>query len=164
MANDLLYEASLQLGASPQNKRSSLLYKIPTVRNRQHNGHGAPRRGIENVFTPERADNSRFDAHKRSFSFLLPILTRTYDSFSVKCRFTLDIENGESFHGWRSRIYRLICPSGFGVDGERLTIALVIAALGETAEKFLLSDVDPARSDPASAVKDLGCIGSWGRE
>jgi hypothetical protein len=35
MANDLLYKASLHLGASPQNKRSSLLYKIPTVRNKQ---------------------------------------------------------------------------------------------------------------------------------
>jgi hypothetical protein len=35
MANDLLYKASLPLGASPQNKRSSLLYKIPTVGNRQ---------------------------------------------------------------------------------------------------------------------------------
>jgi hypothetical protein len=37
MANDLLYKASLHLGASPPNKRSSLLYKIPTVGNRQHN-------------------------------------------------------------------------------------------------------------------------------
>jgi hypothetical protein len=36
MANDLLYKASLHLGASPQNKRSSLLYKIPTAGNRQH--------------------------------------------------------------------------------------------------------------------------------
>jgi hypothetical protein len=36
MANDLPYKASLHLGASPQNKRSSLLYKIPTVGNRQH--------------------------------------------------------------------------------------------------------------------------------
>jgi hypothetical protein len=35
MANDLLYKAILHLGASPQNKRSSLLYKIPTVGNRQ---------------------------------------------------------------------------------------------------------------------------------
>jgi hypothetical protein len=35
MANDLLYKASLHLGASPQNKRSSLLYKIPTAGNRQ---------------------------------------------------------------------------------------------------------------------------------
>jgi hypothetical protein len=35
MANDLLYKASLHLGASPQNKRSSLLYKIQTVRNIQ---------------------------------------------------------------------------------------------------------------------------------
>jgi hypothetical protein len=35
MANDLLYKASLHLGASPQNKRGSLLYKIPTVGNRQ---------------------------------------------------------------------------------------------------------------------------------
>jgi hypothetical protein len=39
MANDLLYKATLHLGASPQNKRSSLLYKIQTVGNRQH---GAP--------------------------------------------------------------------------------------------------------------------------
>jgi hypothetical protein len=38
MANDLLYKASLHLGASPQNKRRSLLYKIPTVGNRQHIG------------------------------------------------------------------------------------------------------------------------------
>jgi hypothetical protein len=38
MANDLLYNASLHLGAIPQNKRSSLLYKIPTVGNRQHDG------------------------------------------------------------------------------------------------------------------------------
>jgi hypothetical protein len=38
MANDLLYKASLHLGASPQNKRSSLLYKIPTVGNRQQPG------------------------------------------------------------------------------------------------------------------------------
>jgi hypothetical protein len=36
MANDLLYKASLHLGASPQNKRSSPLYKIPTVGNRKH--------------------------------------------------------------------------------------------------------------------------------
>jgi hypothetical protein len=36
MANDLLYKASLHLGASPQNKRSSLLYKIQTVGNIQH--------------------------------------------------------------------------------------------------------------------------------
>jgi hypothetical protein len=36
MANDLLYKAILHLGASPQNKRSSLLYKIQTVGNRQH--------------------------------------------------------------------------------------------------------------------------------
>jgi hypothetical protein len=35
MANDILYKASLHLGASPQNKRSSLLYKTPTVGNRQ---------------------------------------------------------------------------------------------------------------------------------
>jgi hypothetical protein len=35
MANDLLYKASLHLGASSQNKRSSLLYKIQTVENRQ---------------------------------------------------------------------------------------------------------------------------------
>jgi hypothetical protein len=35
MANDLLYKASLHLGASPQNKRGSLLYKIQTVGNRQ---------------------------------------------------------------------------------------------------------------------------------
>jgi hypothetical protein len=35
MANDLLYKASLHLGASPQNKRSSLLDKIPTAGNRQ---------------------------------------------------------------------------------------------------------------------------------
>jgi hypothetical protein len=39
MANDLLYKASLHLGASPQNKRSTLLYKIPTVGNRQHVVH-----------------------------------------------------------------------------------------------------------------------------
>jgi hypothetical protein len=39
MANDLLYKASLHLGASPQNKRSSLLYKIPTVGNRQQTVH-----------------------------------------------------------------------------------------------------------------------------
>jgi hypothetical protein len=36
VANDLLYKASLHLGDSPQNKRSSLLYKILTVGNRQH--------------------------------------------------------------------------------------------------------------------------------
>jgi hypothetical protein len=36
MANDLLYKARLHLEASPQNERSSLLYKIQTVGNRQH--------------------------------------------------------------------------------------------------------------------------------
>jgi hypothetical protein len=39
MANGLLYKASLHLGASPQNKRSSLLYQIPTVGNRQQVAH-----------------------------------------------------------------------------------------------------------------------------
>jgi hypothetical protein len=38
MANDRLYNASLHLRASPQNKRSSLLYKIQTVGNGQHRG------------------------------------------------------------------------------------------------------------------------------
>jgi hypothetical protein len=33
MANELLNKASLHLGASPQNERGSLLYKIPTVGN-----------------------------------------------------------------------------------------------------------------------------------
>jgi hypothetical protein len=39
MANYLLCKASLNLGASPQNKRSSVLYKIPTVGNRQRIGY-----------------------------------------------------------------------------------------------------------------------------
>jgi hypothetical protein len=112
------------------------------------NDHRAPRHGIEDGFTPERADSSRVDTHKRSSRFLLPILTRTYDSSSVKCRFTGDVEDGVSFDGWRSRFYRLIGPSGFGVDDERLKFALIIAAVGGKAETFLLSDVNPDRSDP----------------
>jgi hypothetical protein len=80
--------------------------------------------------------------------FLLSILTRNYDSSSVKCRFTGDVDDGVSFDGWRSRFYRLIGPSGFGVDDERLKIALIIAAVGGKAETFLLSDVNPDRSDP----------------
>jgi hypothetical protein len=50
MANDLLYKASPHLGASPQNKRSSLLYKIPTVGNRQQDEpFNLPLLGDENV-------------------------------------------------------------------------------------------------------------------
>jgi hypothetical protein len=104
------------------------------------NDHRAPRRGIEDGFTPERADSSRVDTHQRSFHFLLPILTRTYDSSSVKCRFTGDVEDGVSFDGWRSRFYRLIGPSGFVVDDKRLKIAMIIEADGENSETFLRSD------------------------
>jgi hypothetical protein len=51
MANDLLYKASPHLGASPQNKRSSLLYKIQTVGNRQQTakGRGKAWLPVENV-------------------------------------------------------------------------------------------------------------------
>jgi hypothetical protein len=111
------------------------------------NDHRAPRRGIEDGFTPERADSSRVDTHQRSFPFLLPILTRTYDSSSVKCRFTGDVKDGVSFDGSRPRFYRQIGPSGFGVDDERLQIAMIFAADGGNSETFLLSDVNPDRSD-----------------
>jgi hypothetical protein len=54
MANDLLYEASLHLGASPQKKRSSLLYKTPTVGKRQQlEGAGFVERSL--LHGPERA-------------------------------------------------------------------------------------------------------------
>jgi hypothetical protein len=51
MANDLLYKASPHLGASPQNKRSSLLYKIQTVGNRHQTakGRGKAWLPVENV-------------------------------------------------------------------------------------------------------------------
>jgi hypothetical protein len=49
MANDLLYKASLHLGASHQNKRSSLFYKIPTVGNRQQIHFSVPKDATERL-------------------------------------------------------------------------------------------------------------------
>jgi hypothetical protein len=78
--------------------------------------HRAPRRSIEDGNTPERAGSSPIDTHKQSFRYLLPILSRTYNSSSVKSRLSGEVEDGVSFDGRRSRDYRLIGPSGFQVQ------------------------------------------------
>jgi hypothetical protein len=81
MANDLLFKASIHLGASPQNKRSSLLYKIQTVGNRQQ----APISNItraKNAFLWREKHDKAFAALKHRFTtapvLKLPDPTKPY--------------------------------------------------------------------------------------
>jgi hypothetical protein len=101
--------------------------------------HHAPPRGIEDGITPERAGSFPIDTHEQSFRYLLPNLSRTCGSFSVKSRFGGDVEDGVRFDGRRPRYYRLIGP---------------VPSAGRTAQD---RPVDSSRRWKTRDIPPLGC-------
>jgi hypothetical protein len=85
MANDLLYKASLHLGASSQNKRRSLLYKIPTVGNRQQR---MSKYGIT-MTTNNACDAGRLQAEQRKRSKYRCRCTRPEKAIQVSLQVSL---------------------------------------------------------------------------